>query len=185
MIMPTTTKLTMHARAHPGEILLEIYLKPLGVTITEVASALGVTRKHVSAFIHGRAPVTPEMAVKLTATFATDDSRMTAMRMRAFYMGNRIVVLPLTSQGSRVEAQNSSAFKYPAPAWANRRGCRVRAPDRAGTDDTETFRTPCGRGNACRAAGRGSGQAGACWGGYRSAGNSRGSSRSSPSSRRR
>ena len=70
--MPTTTKLTMHARAHAGEILLEMYLKPLGLTITEVASALGVTRKHVSAIIHGRAPVTPEMAMKLSAAFATE-----------------------------------------------------------------------------------------------------------------
>ncbi len=62
----------MHARAHPGEILREMYLKPLGVTITEVALALGVTRKHVSAIVHGRAPVTPEMAVKLSAAFATE-----------------------------------------------------------------------------------------------------------------
>ena len=62
----------MHAPAHPGEILLEIYLKPLGVTITEAAPALGVTRKHVSAIVHGRAPVTPEMTVKLSAAFATE-----------------------------------------------------------------------------------------------------------------
>lgn len=70
--MSTITKLTMHAPAHPGEILLEMYLRPLGVTITEAASALGVTRKHVSAIVHGRAPVSPEMAVKLSAAFATE-----------------------------------------------------------------------------------------------------------------
>ncbi len=62
----------MHAPAHPGEILLEMYLKPLGVTITEVASALGVTRKHVSAIVHGRAPVTPDIALRLAAAFATE-----------------------------------------------------------------------------------------------------------------
>jgi addiction module HigA family antidote len=66
------TKLAMHARAHPGEILLEMYLKPLGVTITVVASALGVPRKHVSAIIHGRAPVTPDLALRLASAFATE-----------------------------------------------------------------------------------------------------------------
>jgi addiction module HigA family antidote len=62
----------MHNPAHPGEILLEMYLKPLGVTITDAAAALGVTRKHVSAIVNSRAPVTPDMAVRLAAVFATD-----------------------------------------------------------------------------------------------------------------
>src|SRR3989344_742452 len=79
----------------------------------------------------------------------------------------------------------SAPFKYPAPAWASRRVCRSRAPDRAGTDDTETSRTPCGRGSACRAAGRGSARVGACSDGCCIAGSNRGSNRSAPSSRRR
>lgn len=72
--MATITEKTsrMHNPAHPGEILLEMYLKPLGVTITDAAAALGVTRKHVSAIVNGRAPVTPDMAVRLAAVFATD-----------------------------------------------------------------------------------------------------------------
>jgi addiction module HigA family antidote len=49
-----------------------MYLKPLGVTITEVTSALEVTCKHVSSIVNSRAPVTPEVAVKLSAAFATD-----------------------------------------------------------------------------------------------------------------
>jgi len=47
--MIKNTRLTTHAPAHPGEILRELYLKPLGVTVTQAAKALGVTRKHVSA----------------------------------------------------------------------------------------------------------------------------------------
>lgn len=71
--MATITKTArMHNPAHPGEVLRELYLKPLGVTITEVADALGVTRKHVSAMMNGRAPVTPDMAVRLAAVFATE-----------------------------------------------------------------------------------------------------------------
>ena len=70
--MPTATKLTMHAPAHPGEILRELYLKPLDITVIQAAKALRVTRKHVSAIVNGRAPVTPDMAVRLAAVFATE-----------------------------------------------------------------------------------------------------------------
>jgi antitoxin HigA-1 len=62
----------MHNPAHPGEILRELYLAPLGVTITQVATALRVSRKHVSAIVNGRTPVTPDMALRLAAVFATD-----------------------------------------------------------------------------------------------------------------
>ncbi|TLZ02908.1 MAG: HigA family addiction module antidote protein [Gammaproteobacteria bacterium] len=62
----------MHGPAHPGEILKEMYIAPLGVTVTKVADALGVTRKHVSAIVNGRAPVTPDMAVRLAGVFGTE-----------------------------------------------------------------------------------------------------------------
>ena len=70
--MIKNTKLTMHAPTHPGEILRELCLKPLGITVTQAAKALGVTRKHVSAIVNGRAPVTPDMALHLAAAFATE-----------------------------------------------------------------------------------------------------------------
>lgn len=69
--MPTTTN-SMYAPSHPGEILLEMYLKPLDVGISEAAEALGVTRKHVSGIVHGRAPISADMAVKLAAAFGTE-----------------------------------------------------------------------------------------------------------------
>jgi addiction module HigA family antidote len=55
--------------AHPGEILRDLYLEPMNVTITEAAEALGVSRKHVSAIVNGRAPVTPDMAMRLARSF--------------------------------------------------------------------------------------------------------------------
>ncbi len=72
--MSTTTnkKPKMHNPAHPGEILRELYLEPLGVSITQAADALRVTRKHVSSIVNGRAPISPEMAVRLAAVFATE-----------------------------------------------------------------------------------------------------------------
>lgn len=57
--------------AHPGEVLREMYLKPLNVTVTELADRLMVSRKHVSAIMNGRAPVSADMARRLSAAFGT------------------------------------------------------------------------------------------------------------------
>ena len=61
--------MTMHNPAHPGEILKELVIEPLGLSVTEVASRLGVSRASLSKVINGRAGVTPEMAVRLEMTF--------------------------------------------------------------------------------------------------------------------
>ena len=50
---------------HPGEVFREDVLKPLGLTITEAAKRLGVSRKTVSGIVHGKSPVTPELAVRI------------------------------------------------------------------------------------------------------------------------
>jgi addiction module HigA family antidote len=62
----------MHSPPHPGEILQTMYLKPMGVSITQAADALGVSRKHLSAIVNGRVSVTPDMAARLAAVFGPD-----------------------------------------------------------------------------------------------------------------
>ncbi len=62
----------MHNPAHPGEILRDLYLKPLGVGITAAADALGVTRKHVSEIVNGHAPVSADMAIRLAGALGTE-----------------------------------------------------------------------------------------------------------------
>jgi len=62
----------MHNPAHPGEILRDLYLKPLGVSITTAADALGVTRKHVSEIVNGHAPVSADMAIRLAGALGTE-----------------------------------------------------------------------------------------------------------------
>ena len=53
----------MHDPAHPGELLRK-YL-PQGMTISEIANRLGVTRQTLSALLNGRAGVNAEMALRL------------------------------------------------------------------------------------------------------------------------
>ncbi len=57
--------MTMHDPVHPGEIVREDCLKPLGLTVTAAASALGVTRKALSDLLNGHSGVSPEMAIRL------------------------------------------------------------------------------------------------------------------------
>lgn len=61
----------MHNPPHPGEILRSLCLEPLGVSITDAAEALGVSRKTLSSILNGRAGISPEMAVRLSIAFDT------------------------------------------------------------------------------------------------------------------
>jgi addiction module HigA family antidote len=61
----------MHNPPHPGEIIRRLCLDPLGISVTEAAQALGISRKTLSAILNGRAGVSPEMAVRLSMAFGT------------------------------------------------------------------------------------------------------------------
>lgn len=61
--------MSMHNPAHPGEIIRELLLEPLELSVTEAADHLGISRKTLSKVLNGRGMVTPEMAVRLEKTF--------------------------------------------------------------------------------------------------------------------
>ena len=61
----------MYNPPHPGEILRELCLEPLGLSVTKAAEALGVSRKALSAVLNGRAGISPEMALRLAIAFDT------------------------------------------------------------------------------------------------------------------
>lgn len=61
----------MHNPPHPGEVLKELCLEPLELSVTRAAEALGVSRKTLSAILNGRAGISPEMALRLSKAFGT------------------------------------------------------------------------------------------------------------------
>ncbi len=61
----------MHNPPHPGEVLRELCIDPLGLSVTEAAEGLGVSRKTLSAILNGRAGISPEMAIRLSMAFDT------------------------------------------------------------------------------------------------------------------
>ena len=66
-----TTPIRMYSPPHPGEILRELCLEPLELTVTDAAAGLGISRKQMSAVLNGRAGISPEMAVRLSIAFGT------------------------------------------------------------------------------------------------------------------
>jgi addiction module HigA family antidote len=54
---------------HPGEVLREEILKPLGLTVTASARLLGVSRKSLSQIVNCQGGITPEMAIRLEMAF--------------------------------------------------------------------------------------------------------------------
>ena len=54
---------------HPGGVVLRQCIEPLGLTITEAADALGVTRTTLSELVNEKRGISPEMAVRLSKVF--------------------------------------------------------------------------------------------------------------------
>ena len=63
--------LQMHNPPHPGEIIRDLCVEPLWLSIPETAAGLGVSRKTLSAILNGRAGISPEMALRLSIAFDT------------------------------------------------------------------------------------------------------------------
>lgn len=56
---------------HPGGIICRQYLEPLGLTVSELAKTLGVSRKTVSKIINERGSISADMALRLSRAFNT------------------------------------------------------------------------------------------------------------------
>lgn len=61
--------MTMKNPPHPGIVVLRECIEPLGLTITDAAEALNVTRNTLSELVNGKRGISPEMAVRLSTVF--------------------------------------------------------------------------------------------------------------------
>jgi addiction module HigA family antidote len=57
---------------HPGEILLEEFLKPMGITQYRLAKEIGVPQRRIGEIVAGKRSITADTALRLAAFFGTD-----------------------------------------------------------------------------------------------------------------
>ncbi len=81
--MTTTQGLRMKNPAHPGGFVKSEIIEALGLSVTDAAHALGVTRPALSALLNERAHLSPEMALRIEKAFGV--SMDTLMRMQNSY----------------------------------------------------------------------------------------------------
>jgi len=69
--------------AHPGQFIRMEIVDPLGLSVTDAAKVLGVTRPALSALLNGRAALSPEMALRIEKAFGVKMD--TLLRMQTAY----------------------------------------------------------------------------------------------------
>ena len=69
--------------AHPGRIVRSACLEPLGLSVTEGAKVLGVTRQTLTKIVNGKSGVSAEMAIRLAKAFGS--TAEVWVRMQASY----------------------------------------------------------------------------------------------------
>jgi len=107
---------------HPGEMLLEEFLKPLDMTQTELAERIGVSYVRINQLVNGRRGMTPDTALRLEKLFGMDAD---------FWMTGQLVwdLYHATNSPETVEALERIETMDLAHAWSSAavpsdRGCR-------------------------------------------------------------
>lgn len=72
----------MHNPPHPGEVIRKLCIEPLGLSVTDAADALGVTRKALSELLNGHTGLSPEMAIRLSIAFDTTPESWLTQQMQ-------------------------------------------------------------------------------------------------------
>ncbi|MHC1713151.1 MAG: HigA family addiction module antitoxin [Solidesulfovibrio sp.] len=96
---------TMYNPPHPGEIIREQCLEPLGLSVTAAAKGLGVTRKALSELLNGHAGVSSEMAVRLSKAFGSSPETWLRLQLQ----------FDLAKVESRAESIKVTRFHEPTP----------------------------------------------------------------------
>jgi antitoxin HigA-1 len=73
--------MSMHNPPHPGGILRRQCLEPLGLSVTEAAKGLGVTRQTLSELVNEKAGISVDMAIRLSKAFGSSPETWLGMQM--------------------------------------------------------------------------------------------------------
>ena len=63
----------IHNPKHPGSLVKSLCLEPFGISVTDAAKALKVSRPTLSKLLNGHINISPEMAVRISIVFSTSD----------------------------------------------------------------------------------------------------------------
>lgn len=66
---------------HPGQIVRHDCLEPLGLSVTDAAKALGITRQALNNVVNGKSGISPEMAIRLTKAFGSTPETWLGMQL--------------------------------------------------------------------------------------------------------
>ena len=77
------TSATTMPPIHPGEVLMEEYLEPLGITQHRLAIAIGVPPRRINEIVHGKRAITADTALRLSRALGLSD--MFWINMQAHY----------------------------------------------------------------------------------------------------
>jgi addiction module HigA family antidote len=109
-VVPEPNGVRMKSPAHPGAFVKTEIIAPLGLSVTDAAAVLGVTRAALSAFLNERASLSPDMAIRLDKAFGV--SMATLMRMQGSFdiaqarrRHDEILVQPYVPRVAEADAQ--------------------------------------------------------------------------------
>jgi antitoxin HigA-1 len=88
--------------SHPGRFIRMEILDPLGLSVTDAARALGITRPALSALLNGRAALSPEMALRFEMAFGP--KMETLIRMQTAYN-----IAQVRERASRIKVRRYAA----------------------------------------------------------------------------
>lgn len=95
----------MHNPPHPGEVIKELCLDPLGLTVTAAAEGLGVSRRALSALLNGHAGISPDMSIRLSKAFGRSPESWLQLQLQ----------FDLWQAEQRADAIKVKHFAAPAP----------------------------------------------------------------------
>jgi len=71
----------MHNPPHPGDVIRTEIIIPLGLSVSKAAEILKVRRATLSDLLHGKAALTPEMALRIEKAFGPDMNHLLRMQL--------------------------------------------------------------------------------------------------------